>query len=245
MTQKWILITGGSRGIGRALVTGLGQNYNVVFTGRNESAIHDTQIQATDTHSSYWVQGVSCDGNDESRVALLAQTFLEKWGAPEAIIHNAGVTRDGLHIHQDAALWREVLETNVISMINWNRILLPAMLMQKRGSMVLMSSVSALKGNIGQTAYAASKAAMSGMARSLALEVARFGIRVNCVAPGLIRTDMLEDIPKEKLKQLRQSIPLRRLGETDDVLQTVAFLIGEGSQYMTGQTLVLDGGLSV
>ncbi|MCS3430265.1 SDR family NAD(P)-dependent oxidoreductase [Klebsiella sp. BIGb0407] len=245
MDRKWILITGGSKGIGRALVTGLRENYNVVFTGRNEGAIHETQAQAAEGNTHHWVQGVSCDGNDESRVELLAQTFLAKWGAPEAIIHNAGVARDGLHIHQDAALWREVLETNVISLINWNRILLPAMLMQKRGSVVLMSSVSALKGNIGQTAYAASKAAMSGMARSLALEVARFGIRVNCIAPGLIRTEMLDDIPKEKLKQLRQSIPLRRLGETDDVLQTVAFLIGEGSQYMTGQTLVLDGGLSV
>lgn len=245
MTQKWILITGGSRGIGRALVTGLGQRYNVVFTGRNDSAIQDTQIHAMASHINHWVQGVVCDGNDEPRVELLAQTFLEKWGAPEAIIHNAGVARDGLHIHQDAALWREVLETNVISMINWNRILLPAMLMQKRGSMVLMSSVSALKGNVGQTAYAASKAAMSGMARSLALEVARFGIRVNCVAPGLIRTEMLEEIPAQKLKELRQSIPLRRLGETDDVLNMVDFLIGEGSQYMTGQTLVLDGGLSV
>jgi len=245
MTQKWILVTGGSRGIGRALVIGLGRRWNVVFTGRNEGAIQETQAMATDNNAAHWVRGVVCDGNDETQVELLAQDLLAKWGAPEAVIHNAGVTRDGLHIHQTAAIWREVLETNVISMINWNRVLLPAMLMQQRGSMVLMSSVSALKGNVGQTAYAASKAAMSGMARSLALEVARFGIRVNCVAPGLIRTEMLEEIPAQKLKELRQSIPLRRLGETDDVLQMVDFLIGEGSQYMTGQTLVLDGGLSV
>jgi len=244
MAQKWILVTGGSRGIGRALVAGLGQNWNVVFTGRNEHTVQDTQVELTDEKSSHWIQGVACDSNDETQVENLAQDLLAKWGAPEAIIHNAGIARDGLHIHQSAALWREVLETNVISMINWNRVLLPAMLMQKRGSIVLMSSVSALKGNVGQTAYAASKAAMSGMARSLALEVARFGVRVNCLAPGLIRTEMLEEIPPQKLKELRQSIPLRRLGETDDVLQTVAFLIGEGSQYMTGQTLVLDGGLS-
>ena len=244
MAQKWILVTGGSRGIGRALVAGLGQSWNVVFTGRNERTIHDTEVELTDEQSSHWVQGVACDSNDETQVENLAQDLLAKWGAPEAIIHNAGIARDGLHIHQNAALWREVLETNVISMINWNRVLLPAMLMQKRGSIVLMSSVSALKGNVGQTAYAASKAAMSGIARSLALEVARFGVRVNCLAPGLIRTEMLEEIPPQKLKELRQSIPLRRLGETDDVLQTVAFLIGDGSQYMTGQTLVLDGGLS-
>lgn len=242
MTQKWVLVTGGSRGIGRALVIGLAQSWNVVFTGRNEAAISAAQAQCE--NSSHWVQGYACDGNDESQVEQLAQKLLAEHGAPAAIIHNAGIARDGLHIHQDAALWREVLETNVISMINWNRILLPAMLMQRHGSIVLMSSVSALKGNVGQTAYAASKAAMSGIARSLALEVGRFGIRVNCLAPGLIRTEMLEEIPAQKLKEMRQSIPLRRLGETDDVLQAVAFLIGEGSQYMTGQTLVLDGGLS-
>lgn len=242
MAQKWILITGGSRGIGRALVTGLAQSWNVVFTGRNEAAIDATLAECEP--SSNRVQGYACDGNDELRVEHLAQELLTTWGPPEAIIHNAGMVRDGLHIHQNAALWREVLETNVISMMNWNRVLLPAMLTQRRGSIVMMSSVSALKGNVGQTAYAASKAAMSGIARSLALEVGRFGIRVNCLAPGLIRTEMLAEIPADKLKEMRQAIPLRRLGETDDVLEAVAFLIGEGSQYMTGQTLVLDGGLS-
>ena len=242
MAQQWILVTGGSRGIGRALVTGLAQSRNVVFTARDEAAINATQ--AASENSAHRVQGYVCDGNDASRVEQLAQALLAERGAPDAIIHNAGIARDGLHIHQDAALWREVLETNVISMMNWNRVLLPAMLTQRRGSIVMMSSVSALKGNVGQTAYAASKAAMSGIARSLALEVGRFGIRVNCLAPGLIRTEMLEEIPAQKLKEMRQSIPLRRLGETDDVLQAVAFLIGEGSQYMTGQTLVLDGGLS-
>ena len=232
MAQKWILITGGSRGIGRALVTGLAQSWNVVFTGRDEEAMNATLAECE--NSSYQVRGYACDGNDESRVAQLAQTLLAERGAPEAIIHNAGIARDGLHIRQNAALWREVLDTNVISMLNWNRVLLPAMLMQRRGSIVMMSSVSAVKGNVGQTAYAASKAAMSGIARSLALEVGRFGIRVNC----------LEEIPAQKLTEMRQAIPLRRLGETHDVLQAVAFLIGEGSQYMTGQTLVLDGGLS-
>ena len=219
MAQKWILITGGSRGIGRALVTGLAQSWNVVFTGRDEEAMNATLAECE--NSSHRVRGYACDGNDESRVAQLAQTLLAERGAPEAIIHNAGIARDGLHIRQNAALWREVLDTNVISMLNWNRVLLPAMLMQRRGSIVMMSSVSAVKGNVGQTAYAASKAAMSGIARSLALE-----------------------IPAQKLEEMRQAIPLRRLGETHDVLQAVAFLIGEGSQYMTGQTLVLDGGLS-
>jgi 3-oxoacyl-[acyl-carrier protein] reductase len=119
MAQQWILVTGGSRGIGRALVTGLAQSWNVVFTGRNGAAINATL--AACENSSRQVQGYVCNGNDASRVEQLAQALLAERGAPEAIIHNAGIARDGLHIHQDAALWREVLDTNVISMINWNR----------------------------------------------------------------------------------------------------------------------------
>ncbi|PLL39965.1 3-oxoacyl-ACP reductase, partial [Klebsiella michiganensis] len=139
MAQQWILVTGGSRGIGRALVTGLAQSGNVVFTGRDEAAINATR--AASENSAHRVQGYVCDGNDASRVEQLAQALLAERGAPEAIIHNAGIARDGLHIHQDAALWREVLDTNVISMMNWNRVLLPAMLTQRRGSIVMMSSV--------------------------------------------------------------------------------------------------------
>lgn len=124
MAQKWILVTGGSRGIGRALVMGLAKSWNVVFTGRNEAAINDIRAQASGDDSSHWVRGYACDGNDEAWVEQLAQSLLAEWGAPEAIIHNAGIARDGLHIHQNAAIWREVLETNVIAMMNWNRVLL-------------------------------------------------------------------------------------------------------------------------
>ena len=118
------------------------------------------------------------------------------------------------------------------------------MMTQGSGSIVLMSSVTALQGNSGQTAYAASKAAMIGMARSLAREVGRFGLRVNCLAPGLIASEMIEAVPAAKLKTMRQNIALRRLGDPVDVAQAAAFLIGDNSSYLTGQTLVLDGGLS-
>lgn len=154
------------------------------------------------------------------------------------------MTRDGLHIHQNAQDWQAVLNNNLISAVNWNQTLLPAMMTQGEGSIVFMSSVSALKGNSGQTAYAASKAAMIGLTRSLAREVGRFGIRVNCLAPGLIDGEMVQAIPEAHLKAMRQNIPLRRLGRTQDVARAVAFLAGEESGYLTGQTLVLDGGLS-
>lgn len=244
MTQKWVLVTGGSRGIGQALVTGLLPQWNVAFTGRSEEGITQTLEQARNVASTHWVNGYRCDGKDEQRVGELAQQMLDEFGAPAAIVHNAGIARDALHIHQDAQIWRDVLDNNLVSMVNWNRLLLPAMMMQGEGSVVMMSSVTAIRGNSGQTAYAASKAAMMGIARSLAREVGRFGLRVNCLAPGLIESDMTQAIPEAKLKAMRQDIPLRRLGLVEDVTGTVAFLIGDNSRYLTGQTLVLDGGLS-
>lgn len=214
-------------------------------TGRSEAGIGRTLAQAQELHTSTWVKGYRCDGRDEGNVQRLAMSLLDEFGAPAAIIHNAGMARDALHIHQTARDWQDVLTNNLVAIVNWNRILLPAMMMQGRGAIVLMSSVTAIKGNRGQTAYAASKAAMIGLTRSLAQEMGRFGIRVNCLAPGLIEGEMVEAIPEARLKAMRQNIPLRRLGQAQDVAHAVAFLVGEGSRYLTGQTLVLDGGLSV
>jgi 3-oxoacyl-[acyl-carrier protein] reductase len=245
MTQKWMLVTGGSRGIGQALVTHLLPEWNIAFTGRSDARIARTLEQAQGRNPSTWVKGLCCDGNDEARVEQVAMSLIREFGAPAAIVHNAGMTLDALHIHQNAKDWHDILSNNLISIVNWNRHLLPAMMTQGSGAIVLMSSVSAIKGNSGQTAYAASKAAMIGLAHSLALEVGRFGIRVNCLAPGLIEGDMIDAIPDTKLKTMRQHIPLRRLGRLQDVVQATAFLVGEGSGYVTGQTLVVDGGLSV
>ncbi|MEQ4626006.1 SDR family NAD(P)-dependent oxidoreductase [Providencia manganoxydans] len=244
MDNKWMLITGGTRGIGLALVEELLTHCNVVFTGRNLESIEAILANNQNNESQYWVQGFQCDGKDEKQVEKLSISLLETFGAPSAIIHNAGITHDGLHIHQDAEIWHEVMDNNVISIINWNRYLLPSMLVERNGSMVLISSITALKGNIGQTAYAASKAAAMGIVRSLSHEVGRFGIRINCVAPGLIDSDMTQAIPKEKLKVMRQNIPLRRLGQPQEVAKLVRFLVSEDSQYLTGQTIVLDGGLT-
>lgn len=244
MADKWMLITGGSRGIGQALVTHLLPEWNIVFTGRNESGLERTREMVQSLSTTNWAKGCLCDGRDEASVERLATSLVEEHGAPAAIVHNAGMTRDALHIHQKAGDWEEVLGNNLISAVNWNRILLPAMMMKGSGSIVFMSSVTAIKGNSGQTAYAASKAAMIGLTLSLSREVGRFGIRVNCLAPGLIEGEMVRAIPDAQLKAMRQNIPLRRLGRTQDVARTVAYLVGEGSSYLTGQTLVLDGGLS-
>lgn len=240
MQREWVLVTGGSRGIGRAVVEELATRWNVVFTCRGGGPSDGE----TEVGGSGWIERCVCDGSDEQAVDLIAPALLARHGAPYAVIHNAGITHDDLHIRQTSERWRQVMDTNLNAIFFWNRHLLPAMIAQGRGALVLMSSVTGIKGNVGQTAYGASKAATIGMARSLALETARFGIRVNCLLPGFIGSEMTEAMPQEVLKALCKQIPLRRLGNAGEVARATAFLIGDDSSYMTGQTLVLDGGLT-
>lgn len=238
-----MLITGGSRGIGRALVEELAKEWDVVFTWRNGEQQSRDVIESSEGLPGQ-VSSYRCDGSKEADVDALAPQLLEKYGPPGAVIHNAGITGDSLHIQQNGDNWRNVLDTNLNSVFYWNKHLLPPMMMQGEGAVLLMSSVSAIKGNIGQSAYGASKAALIGLGRSLALEMGRFNIRVNCLLPGIIDSDMTRDMPVEALKGLRKQIPLRRLGNAQEVARVSAFMIGDDSRYMTGQTLVLDGGLT-
>ena len=241
MTGSWVLVTGGSRGIGAALVTRLSRRMNVAFTWRQSEQESRALEQAG---GAGWVKGFQCDGRDEQQVTGTAQALLAQYGTPAACIHNAGICQDGLHIHHTTESWNLTMDTNLNAVLFWHRVLLPAMMAQGHGAVLLMSSVTGIHGNTGQTAYAASKAAMIGMGRSLAHELGRFGIRVNSLLPGLIETDMTAAMPAHKREALRKSIPLRQFGQPDDVAQAAEFLIGEAGRYITGQTLIIDGGLT-
>jgi len=243
MENQWILITGGSRGIGRAAVQRLAKEWNVVFTWcQGESAAHEVELACAGLPGR--VESHQCDGRDEQAVTRLATDLLARYGAPHAVVHNAGITLDALHIHQNADNWRKVMDTNLNAIFYWNSQLLETMMMQGGGSVVMMSSVTGINGNSGQSAYAASKAAMIGLARTLSVELGRFNVRVNCLLPGYIDTEILADMPKDKLVALRKTIPMKRFGKVDEVAGAVAWLVSEDSTYMTGQTLILDGGLS-
>lgn len=243
MTDKWILITGGSRGIGRELVETLSADWNLAFTWKSNDAVGQTIIDEL-SGRPHWVEGHRCDGASADDVQTVASRLLERHGAPFAIIHNAGITQDDLHVRYSTESWQQIMDSNLNAVFNWNRLLLPAMMIAGEGAIVMMSSVSGIKGNIGQTAYAASKAAMIGLGRSLALEVGRFGIRVNCLVPGIIDSDMTRAMPEAKLSAIKKQIPLRRIGTPREVARAAAFLLSDESAYMTGQTLVLDGGLT-
>ncbi len=236
-------MTGGSRGIGRATVLRLAKEYNVVFTWyQGESAAREVALASAELPGK--VESYQCDGRDEQAVTRLATDLLARYGAPYAVVHNAGITLDALHIQQSPDNWRKVMDTNFNSIFYFNQLLLKPMMIQGGGAVVMMSSVTGVKGNSGQSAYAASKAAMIGLARTLSIEMGRFNVRVNCLLPGYIDTDILADIPKEKLASLHKTIPMKRFGTVDEVAGAVAWLVGDDSTYMTGQTLILDGGLS-
>lgn len=243
MNDKWILVTGGSRGIGRATVQRLAEGWNVVFTWhRDKNAACEVERLCEALPGR--VEGYQCDGGDEPSVTKLATDLLKRYGAPCAVVHNAGITLDALHIHQIPANWHKVMDTNLHAIFYWNHLLIEPMMMSGGGSVVLMSSVTGVKGNCGQSAYGASKAAMIGLSRSLSIELGRFDVRVNCLLPGYIDTEILENMPKDKLSELRKSIPMKRFGKVTEVASAVAWLVSDDSSYMTGQTLILDGGLS-
>lgn len=242
--KPWVLVTGGSRGIGRGIVEALSNQYRVIFTykGSNELAeevVGRIYTAGGDAHA------FKCDGTDPQQVRSFAAGCITQFGAPLAVINNAGITRDALLYSMTDDEWKGVLSTNLDSAFLMSRAFLPAMMEERRGAILHMASVTAIKGNAGQVNYAATKAAMIGMAKSMALELARFKIRVNVIAPGLIGTEMAEQIPEKERKELQRGIPLRRMGTVQEIAELARYLISDHAAYITGQTIVIDGGLSV
>lgn len=241
--KPWVLVTGGSRGIGKGIVLSLLGDYRVIFTYKNNSGQAE-QVEAQARHEGGVAIGLKCDGVDQAQVRQLAESCIQQFGAPYAVINNAGITQDSLLLSMPLQSWQSVISTNLDATFHMTQAFLPAMLGEKRGVILLMSSVTAIKGNPGQVNYAATKSALTGMARSLALEIARFKIRVNAIAPGLIETEMAGNIPDKERQLLEKRIPLRRMGTVAEVSGLVRYLLSDSAAYITGQTLVIDGGLS-
>ncbi|CAB9495201.1 SDR family oxidoreductase [Alteromonas macleodii] len=242
--KKWVLVTGGSRGIGKGMTEHLAaQGYFVVFTF-NSSQQLATELEESIKESGGEAKGYQCDGSVYSNVDLLCHSLLELYGAPYAVINNMGMTGDQLIYGFDIELYEKVIATNLNSAVYFNKCLIPAMSENREGKIVHISSVTGIKGNKGQMSYAATKAAMIGMTKTLSLEAARFDITVNSVAPGFIATDMVSQMPDAAKKKITKEVPLKRMGEIKDVSNLVEFLISEKASYITGQNFVVDGGLT-
>jgi 3-oxoacyl-[acyl-carrier protein] reductase len=238
------LVTGASRGIGRAIAEALARQGAVVVgtsTGEQGAAAIGDWLTGLGLQG----RGAKLDVGDEQSVDALFADLATHEGSPEILVNNAGITRDNLLMRMKTDEWNDVLSTNLSSLYRVCKASLRGMMKARYGRIVNISSVVGLIGNPGQTNYAAAKAGMIGFSKSLAREIASRNITVNVVAPGFIDTDMTRALDEKQVQALREQIPLARLGTTADVAAAVAFLASDAGAYITGETLSVNGGLSM
>lgn len=240
--QRIALITGASRGIGRAILDALGkQGLTVIGTATTEAG-----AQAIDAHikeSGMRGAGMMLNVTDSAAVEQTVKAITEQFGAPTILVNNAGITRDNIMMRMKEEEWNEVIDTNLNSVFRVTKACLRGMTKARWGRIVNISSVVGSMGNAGQANYAATKAGMDGFARALAREIGSRAVTVNNVAPGFIDTDMTRELPQEQRDLLTQQIPLGRLGGPEEIAAAVAFLVSDAAAYITGETLHINGGM--
>ena len=244
-TGKTAVVTGGSRGIGRAICLELargGANVMLCYAGNEEAAL-DT-VAACEALGAK-AAAMRCDVSKTDEVKALVDAALQQFGAVHILVNNAGITRDGLLMTMKEDAWDQVLDTNLKGAFLTMKAVARTMMKQRYGRIVNLSSVVGLHGNAGQVNYAASKAGVIGMTKSLAKELASRGVTVNAVAPGFIDTDMTAALPQAARDALLPTIPAQCLGAAEEVAQAVAFLASDQAAYITGQVLAVDGGMSM
>ena len=241
MDTKMVLVTGALRGIGRACCLRLARDgYKVVINYRGENGEKADELRAEIERDGGLASLIKLDiaDRDECRTAL--ESYTESHGAFWGIVLNAGICRDNVFVAMDDSDWDDVIHTNLDGFYNVLKPVLMPMCKKRKGRIVVLSSVSGVMGNRGQVNYSASKAGLIGAVKALALELASRNITVNAVAPGVIETDMIQGLPVDEIKNM---IPMKRLGKPDDIAAAVSFLISENAGYITRQVLSVNGGL--
>ena len=237
------LVTGGSRGIGAAIalkLASLGADVALVYAG-NAAAAESVRARCEDL--GVRALTFQCDVKDFAAVKETVSAVKKAFGGLDILVNNAGVTRDGLVLMMKEQDYDEVLDTNLKGCFNFIRHASPLLLRSKAGRIVNISSAAGVMGNAGQANYSASKAGVIGLTKAVARELASKGVTCNAVAPGFIRTDMTRDF--DETDPLVASIPLKRMGQPEEVAEAVAFLVGDGAAYITGQVLGVDGGMAM
>jgi len=240
VTTQVALVTGASRGIGRAIATTLAERgFKVVGTATSESGAAAISA-ALAPHGG---RGLVLNVNDGAALEAAVDTIVKQDGGLHVLVNNAGITRDTLSMRMKDDDWDAVLDTNLKAVFRASRAVIRPMMKQRYGRIVNITSVVGASGNPGQANYAAAKAGVAGMTRSLARELGSRGITVNCVAPGFIATDMTDGLPEAQKAALLGQIPLGRLGAPEEIADAVAFLASRQAGYITGTELHVNGGM--
>jgi 3-oxoacyl-[acyl-carrier protein] reductase len=238
-----VIITGGSRGIGKGIALAFAKKgANIAFTYSSSSSSASTLEKQL---NSFGIKSKSykSDASSYNESIDLVNKISSDFDSIDVLINNAGITKDNLLMRISEDDFDDVINVNLKSVFNMTKAVQKTMLKQRKGSIINMSSVVGLKGNAGQSNYAASKAGIIGFSKSIALELGSRNIRTNVIAPGFIETEMTEKLPDETIKQWRNGIPLKRGGTVEDIANLCLFLASDSSSYITGQVINVDGGM--
>ena len=245
LTGKTALVTGAARGIGKAIAIKFAEEgANVAFT----DLVIDENGKATEgeiAEKGVKAKGYASNAADFTQTAEVVQQIMEDFGRIDILVNNAGITKDGLMLKMTEAQWDAVINVNLKSAFNFIHACIPIMMRQRGGSIINMSSVVGVHGNAAQCNYAASKAGLIALAKSIGQEMGRRGIRANAIAPGFIDTPMTQQLPEEVRKEWMEKIPLRRGGTVEDIANVATFLACDMSSYITGQVIQVDGGMNM
>lgn len=244
LSGKTALVTGATRGIGRAIALKFAsEGANVAFTYRSQAEAAETLVSELEA-MGVRARAYRSNASDFKEAHETVDDVKAFFGRVDILVNNAGITKDGLMMRMDEEQWDTVIDTNLKSAYNFIHACTPVMARQRSGSIINMTSVVGLSGNAGQANYAASKAGLIGLAKSIAKEMGPRGIRANCIAPGFIDTDMTGALPENMREEWVKNIPLRRSGTPEDVASVALFLASDLSCYVTGQVVNCCGGMS-
>ncbi len=242
--QRVAIVTGASRGIGRAIATRLASDgRHVVCVSRSQGPLDElvAEIQAAGGSAS----AQTCDISDFDAVAAMVEGVAKEHGRLDILVNNAGITKDNLILRMDDEEWDDVINTNLKSVFVACRAAARPMMRGKFGRICNIASTSGIVGNAGQSNYAAAKSGLTGFTKSIARELGKKNITANCVAPGFIETDMTKDLPGGVIEHIKGVISTKNLGQPEDIAAAVAYVTSDESGYLTGQTIAVDGGMTM